>query len=387
MKKQMNRLLSLVLSLVMVLGMLPAVAPHVHATEHINGVTLTSSTGKVTPTAVLDNVVVYDIWTAENYTLTTTPGNTYGVFFRTYYSREWIVDDWYSEGGYYKTDYLAEVTFDNVTIRTQNPRHAETEGDAVNRYGALTFWAAEMEWNDKNQQGKEYMGVIVDVKGTNTVELRGAENDTADAKWSAVSFVNCYGNFYGRGSNATLNATIAYDNAVGEAAALRGTSSINFGDTYNEYDDETPVTINVVAQVTGADGTTKYGNGIDIIDYSLNCAGDTNLNIVANDTGILRRYIKYCNPMYFNDSAIRINAGKAAMISVGEPEPWNSTVNNHVLCSINFTNCTLNADGIYNGEALVDPLDSGINAAGSIDFKTTTATVTAVNIRSGIILL
>ena len=36
MKKQMNRLLSLFLSLVMVLGMLPAVAPHVHATEHIN---------------------------------------------------------------------------------------------------------------------------------------------------------------------------------------------------------------------------------------------------------------------------------------------------------------------------------------------------------------
>ena len=240
MKKQTNRLLSLLLSFVMVLGMLPAVAPHVHATEHINGVTLTSGTGVVAPAAVLENLVVYDIWTAEQYTLTTTPDNTYGVFFRTYYSREWIVDEWYDEGGYYETDDLAEITLDNVTIRTQNPRHAETAGDAVNRYGALTFWAAEMEWNDKNQQGKEYMGVIVDVKGTNTVELLGVENDTADAKWSAVSFVNCYGNFYGRGSNATLNATIAYDNAVGEAAALRGTSSINFGDAYNEYDDETP---------------------------------------------------------------------------------------------------------------------------------------------------
>ena len=379
MKKQMNRLLSLFLSLVMVLGMLPAVTPHVHAAEHVNGITLTSGTDVVAPAAVLENLVVYDIWTAEQYTLTTTPDNTYGVFFRTYYSREWIVDEWYAEGGYYETDDLAEITLDNVTIRTQNPRHAETAGDAVNRYGALTFWAADMELDGENQQGKEYMGVKVDVKGTNTVELLGVENDTADARWSAVSFVNCYGNFYGRGSNATLNATIAYDNAVGEAAALRGTSGIHIGDVDKTYEGDSPVTINAVAQVTGTDGT-KYGNGIDIANYSFYCVEDTELNVVANDTGILRRYIQYCNPMYFNDSAICINAGKAAMISVGEPEPWSSTVHNHVLCSINFTNCTLDADGIYNGEKLVDPLDSGINAAGRIDFKETTATITAVNI-------
>ena len=150
-----KRFLALLLSVIMVLGIMPAVTPLAHAVEHVNGITLTSSIGKVTPAAVLDNVVVYDIWTAENYTLTTTPDNTYGVFFRTYYSREWIVDEWYDEGGYYETDDLAEITLDNVTIRTQNPRHAETAGDAVNRYGALTFWAAEMEWNDKNQQGKE----------------------------------------------------------------------------------------------------------------------------------------------------------------------------------------------------------------------------------------
>lgn len=368
-----KRFLALLLSVIMVLGIMPAVTPLAHAVEHVNGITLTSSIGKVTPAAVLDNVVVYDIWTAENYTLTTTPDNTYGVFFRTYYSREWIVDEWYDEGGYYETDDLAEITLDNVTIRTQNPRHAETAGDAVNRYGALTFWAAEMEWNDKNQQGKEYMGVIVDVKGTNTVELLGVENDTADAKWSAVSFVNCYGNFYGRGSNATLNATIAYDNAVGEAAALRGTSSINFGDAYNEYDDETPVTINVVAQVTGADGTTKYGNGIDIIDYSLNCAGDTNLNIVANDTGILRRYEKYANWMQFTDSTVAVAAGKAAIINEGVND-------DHKLCAVRFENCTVEMGGIYVGSELVDPLDSGINAAGYIDFCETTATVTAVNI-------
>ena len=118
MKKQMNRLLSLFLSLVMVLGMLPAVTPHVHAAEHVNGITLTSGTGVVAPAAVLENLVVYDIWTAEQYTLTTTPDNTYGVFFRTYYSREWIVDEWYDEGGYYETDDLAEITLDNVTIRT-----------------------------------------------------------------------------------------------------------------------------------------------------------------------------------------------------------------------------------------------------------------------------
>ena len=379
MKKQMNRLLSLFLSFVMVLGMLPAVAPHAHATEHINGVTLTSGTGVVAPAAELENLVVYDIRTAEQYTLTTTPDNTYGVFFRTYYSREWIVDEWYSEGGYYETDDLAEITLDNVTIRTQNPRHAETAGDAVNRYGALTFWAADMELDGENQQGKEYMGVTVDVKGTNTVELLGVENDTADAKWSAVSFVNCCGHFFGSGSGATLNATITYDNAVGEAAALRGTSGIHIGDVDKTYEGDSPVTINAVAQVTGTDGT-KYGNGIDIANYSFYCVEDTELNVVANDTGILRRYIQYCNPMYFNDSAIRINAGKAAMISVGEPEPWSSTVHNHVLCSINFTNCTLDADGIYNGEKLVDPLDSGINAAGRIDFKETTATITAVNI-------
>ncbi|MBQ3535051.1 MAG: hypothetical protein IJA56_07845 [Clostridia bacterium] len=373
MKKQMNRLLSLLLSLVMVLGMLPAVTPHVHATEHIDSVTLTSGTGVVTPAAVLDNVVVYNIWTAENYTLTTTPDNTYGVFFRTYYSREWIVDEWYTEGGYYETDDLAEITLDNVTIRTQNPRHAETAGDAVNRYGALTFWAADMAWNGQNQQGKEYMGVIVDVKGTNTVELLGVENDTAEAKWSAVSFVNCYGNFYGRGSNATLNATIDYDNAMGEAAALRGTSSINFGDAYNEYDDETPVTINVVAQVTGADGTTKYGNGIDIIDYSLNCVGDTNLNIVANDTGILRRYEKYANWMQFTDSTVAVAAGKAAIINEGVND-------DHKLCAVRFENCTVEMGGIYVGSELVDPLDSGINAAGYIDFCETIAAVTAVDI-------
>lgn len=379
MKKQMNRLLSLFLSLVMVLGMLPAVTPHVHATEHINGVTLTSGTGVVTPAAELENLVVYDIWTAEQYTLTTTPDNTYGVFFRTYYSREWIVDEWYDEGGYYETDDLAEITLDSVTIRTQNPRHAETAGDAVNRYGALTFWAADMELDGENQQGKEYMGVKVDVKGTNTVELLGVENDTADAKWSAVSFVNCCGHFFGSGSGATLNATITYDNAVGEAAALRGTSGIHIGDVDKTYEGDSPVTINAVAQVTGTDGT-KYGNGIDIANYYFYCVEDTELNVVANDTGILRRYIQYCNPMYFNDSAICIAAGKAAMISVGEPEPWTSTVHNHVLCSINFTNCTLDADGIYNGEKLVDPLDSGINAAGRIDFKETTATITAVNI-------
>ena len=371
MKKQTNRLLSLLLSFAMVLGMLPAVTPHVHA-EHVNGVTLTSSIGEVTPAAVLDNLVVYDIWTAEQYTLTTTPDNTYGVFFRTYYSREWIVDDWYDEGGYYETDDIAEITLDNVTIRTQNPRHAETAGDAVNRYGALTFWAADMEWNGKNQQGRDYMGVTLSVKGTNTVELLGVENDTPDAKWSAVSFVNCCGHFFGSGSGATLNAVIAYDNAVGEAAALRGTSGIHIGDVDKTYEGDAPVTINAVAQVTGTDGT-RYGNGIDIANYHFYCMEGTELNIVANDTGILRRYEKYANWMQFTDSTVAVAAGKAAIINEGVND-------DHKLCAVRFENCTVEMGGIYDGSELVDPLDSGINAAGYIDFCETTAAVTAVDI-------
>ena len=372
MKKQMNRLLSLLLSAAMVLGMLPAVAPHAHAAELVNGVTLTSGTGVVAPAAVLENLVVYDIWTAEQYTLTTTPDNTYGVFFRTYYSREWIVDEWYDEGGYYETDDLAEITLDNVTIRTQNPRHAETAGDAVNRYGALTFWAADMEWKGNNLQGAENMGVMVFVKGSNTVELLGVENDTADAKWSAVSFVNCCGNFCGIGSDATMNAAITYDDAVGEAAALRSTSGMNLGDVDDVYEDETAVTVNAVAQVTGADGT-KYGNGIDVANYCFYCVEGTQLNIVANDTGILRRYEKYANWLQFTDSTVAVAAGKAAIINEGVND-------DHKLSAVRFENCAVEMGGIYDGAVLVDPLDSGINAAGYIDFCETTAAVTAVDI-------
>ena len=106
----------------------------------------------------------------------------------------------------------------------------------------------------------------------------------------------------------------------------------------------------------------------------------TNLNIEANNVGVIRRYVKYCNPMTFSDSTVNINAGNAAMINEGEPEAWNQYVSNHKLCKIYFTNCKVNIDGIYNGTELVDPLDSGVNAAHAVIFRNTTADINALNI-------
>ena len=374
MKKKWKRLLSLLLAFAMAFSMIPM---HAHAEEsaHINGVTLTSGGVTVAPAEVLDNVVVYDIYTAEAYTLSTTDDNTYGVFFRSYFSTEWD-EDWEE---YRIIDSSVDVTLDNVTIRTEDPCHEETEGDAVNKYAALMFWAADMTLNGVNRQDYNSMEAYLYLKGTNTIELLGVENDADTTQWSAIAFANCFGGFYGEGSNATLNAKIAYDNAVGEVAAIRSTSGVGVGLYDDEENESSPVTLNVVAQVTGADGTL-YGNGIDVCNYRFSCMDGAKLNIVAGDTGILRRYVKYCNSMEFYDSTVNIAAGKAAMINEGEPEAWNSNVSNHKLCKIYFTNCNVTVDGIHDGDGnLVKPLQSGINAAHSIIIDNSTVTVNAVD--------
>ena len=208
MKKKTTRLLSFVLALAMVFGMLPATELHAHAAAYTwdPDATMTLKCGDtvVEPKEVIETadtkLKVYQIESISDYTLTTSADNDYAVMFEVNWS---VISE--DENGYKDYDYEMTVTLDNVTIRTYNPRVDQNAGI----HAAMTF-------SDEKSE-ERYETLNIELVGNNTVELLGVKDDSADDRWSAVSFIGPNTVIKGEG---TLNAAARYSNAVGAVSAL-----------------------------------------------------------------------------------------------------------------------------------------------------------------------
>lgn len=266
MKKQfVNRLLSLLLSFVMVMGMLPAVAPHVHAAENTWNpnatMTLTSAGEEIAPKEVIETadtkLKIYRLESTRDYTLTTSEENDYAVMFEVIWS---VISE--DEYGYKDYDYEMTVTLDNVTIRTYNPRVDQNAGVH-----------AAMMFSDKMSE-ERYETLNIELVGSNTVELLGVENDSADEFWSAAAFLGPSTIVKGAG---TLNATCRYSDAVGAVSAVYTENTLGLYDT---------VTLNATADVEAKAADTLLGDGLYFHEMDFITEADTTVNIEASGSGI-----------------------------------------------------------------------------------------------------
>ena len=230
----------------MVLGMMPMTAVHMHAEEHAwnSNATMTLKCGDVViePKEVIETadtkMKVYQIDSISDYTLTTSADNDYAVFFEVNWS---VISE--DEYGYKDYDYEMTITLDNVTIRTYNPREDQNAGI----HAAMTF-------SDEMSE-ERYETLNIELVGNNTVELLGVKDDSAEDRWSAVSFIGPYTVIKGEG---TLNATSRYSNAVGAVSALYTENSLGLYDS---------VTLNATSDVKAKKADTLIGDGLYFDDY------------------------------------------------------------------------------------------------------------------------
>ena len=252
-----KRFLALLLSVIMVLGMMPITAVHLHAEEYTwnPDATMTLKCGDdvVEPKEVIETadtkLKVYQINSISDYTLTTSADNDYAVMFEVNWS---VIEE--DEYGHKDYDYEMTVTLDNVTIRTYNPRVDQNE----KIHAAMTFSDEKCE--------ERYETLNIQLVGDNTVELLGVKDDSAEDRWSAVSFIGPNTVIKGEG---TLNATARYNNAVGAASALYTENSVGLYDT---------VTLNATADVKAKEADTLIGDGLYFDDYEFIMEAGTTAN-------------------------------------------------------------------------------------------------------------
>ncbi len=261
-----KRFLALFLSAMMVLGMMPITAVHVHAEEHTWNpdatMTLTCEGAVVEPKEVIETadtkMKIYRVESEFDYTLTTSDDNDYAVLFEVILS---VIEE--DEYGYKDYDYEMTVTLDNVTIRTYNPRVDQNAG----------VHAAMMFSDEKSEE--RYETLTIELVGNNTVELLGVKDDSAEDRWSALSFIGPNTMINGDG---TLNVTSRYSNAVGAVSALYTENSLGLYDT---------VTLNATADVKAKEAATLIGDGLYFDDYEFIMEAGTTTNIKASGSGIM----------------------------------------------------------------------------------------------------
>jgi len=297
--RKTNKLLSIILALIMVISMIPMNTLTAFAEDYTWNdtatMTLTINGAEVTPTNIIENddtkLKVYTIDSDKSYTLTTSGDNDYGVVFDVVWTE--ITD----ENGNEDIDREIDVTLNNVTIKTKNPRQNITE----NNYAAMNFCSTTASYTSNT--------INIIAVGTNNIELLGVKNDTADDNWSAISSTNDMLVFRGDG---TLNAGCTYDNAVGSVAAIRNEYTVYTKDT---------VTLNATANVTNTSGEA-VGHGILFSSYGLVVNAGTKVNVIANKYGVYNTAESSPNLFMFGDMNIKAGergiSWESSSISVGD---------------------------------------------------------------------
>ncbi len=297
--KTFSKILSVILAITLMLSVTPLSLFQVHADEFTwnNNATMTLTTNnvEVIPTQIIETddtkLKIYTIDSDKPYTLTTSDDNDYGVVFDIVWAK--TTDEY----GIDRYDDDIDVTLDNVTIKTKNPR----QGITVNNYAAMNFCSTTAFYTSNS--------INIIAVGTNTIELLGVKNDTANDNWSAISSTNDMLVFRGDG---ILNAGCTYDNAIGSVAAIRNEYTVYTKDT---------VTLNATANVTNA-SSEAVGHGILFSSYGLVVNIDTKVNIIANKYGVYNTATSSPNLFMFGDMNIKAGergiSWESSSISVGD---------------------------------------------------------------------